>query len=297
MNWPYVATFIALHLSLVLACIPWLFSWTAVITTIVCVHVFGQSITLCYHRLLTHRSARVPPWLERAFVILALCCLEDTPGKWVATHRYHHQFSDEEKDPHTPRVTFFWSHMGWLMQYSKASHNVEVLRKYAPDILKERFYMKLEKSMHWAWIYAAHALLFFAAGFVLGVVTDGGAMAGLQLGSSMLVWAVLVRTVVVWHITWSVNSLSHVFGYANYDTKDDSRNNWLVALVSVGEGWHNNHHHDPASASNHHRWWELDLTYYEIRFLEWLGLAADVVHPRHRRHAHRPANPEAVETR
>lgn len=286
-HWPYVITFVTLHLSLLLVCVPWLFSWTAVITMLVGVHVFGQSITLCYHRMLTHRSVRVPLWLERVFVLLALCCLQDTPAKWVATHRYHHQHSDQEQDPHTPRVTFLWSHIGWLMQRSAADYNFELFHKYAPDLLKDRFYMNLEKSMRWAWIYVAHALLFFAAGFGVGVARGGDALEGLRMGLSMLVWAALARTVIVWHITWSVNSLSHLFGYASYDTGDESRNNWLVALLSVGEGWHNNHHHDPASASNHHRWWEFDLTYYEICLLERLGLATAVVPPRHRRQAKR----------
>jgi len=296
LNWPYVVTFIVIHLALLLACIPWLFTWTAMITMIVGVHVFGQSITLCYHRLLTHRSLRVPQWLEHFFVLLSLCCLQDTPAQWVATHRYHHQHSDQEKDPHSPRVTFWWSHIGWLMQYANTTHNSDVLRKYAPDILNDRFYMKLEKGRRWMWVYVAHAALFFVAGFVVGLVLDGTAVAALRSGLSMVVWGVLVRTVVVWHITWSVNSLSHLFGYANYHTEDDSRNNWLVALLSVGEGWHNNHHHDPASASNHHRWWEFDLTYWEICLLARLGLATDVIRPRHLRHAERSTPVESDES-
>jgi len=96
-----------------------------------------------------------------------------------------------------------------------------------------------------------------------------------------------VRTVIVWHITWSVNSLTHLFGYQRYDTGENSRNNWVVALLAVGEGWHNNHHHDPASATNQHRWWEIDLTYGVIRMLERVGLATDVTLPRHVRHAGR----------
>ena len=100
---------------------------------------------------------------------------------------------------------------------------------------------------------------------------------------SWLVWGVYVRTVLVWHITWSVNSLTHLFGYRTYATGEDSRNNWFVGLVAMGEGWHNNHHHDPASASVQHRWWEIDPTYYVILLLEKLGLASDVIRPRHLR--------------
>jgi fatty-acid desaturase len=143
--------------------------------------------------------------------------------------------------------------------------------------------MKLEKNPWLAgWIYLAHAALFFLAGFGFGWYADGLA-AGVQLGLSLLVWGVILRTVIVWHITWSVNSITHLFGYRNYATNENSRNNWLVALLTVGEGWHNNHHEDPASASVQHRWWEIDITYYEIKLLEKLGLAWDVIPPRHHR--------------
>ncbi|MEL7087630.1 MAG: acyl-CoA desaturase, partial [Planctomycetota bacterium] len=131
----------------------------------------------------------------------------------------------------------------------------------------------------------------FIVGFGLGWWWGGGATAGLQFGLSLLVWGVFVRTVAVWHITWSVNSLTHLFGYRNYKTGDHSTNNWLVAVLTVGEGWHNNHHHDQGSASNQHRWWELDLSYYEIKALEKLGLASHVRGPRSIRTA---AGPEAT---
>jgi stearoyl-CoA desaturase (delta-9 desaturase) len=101
------------------------------------------------------------------------------------------------------------------------------------------------------------------------------------------VWGVILRTVVVWHITWSINSLTHLFGYRSYATRENSRNNWLLGFIASGEGWHNNHHHDSASASNQHRWWEFDLTFYVICGLEKLGLATKVIRPRARRHAGR----------
>jgi sn-1 stearoyl-lipid 9-desaturase len=124
--------------------------------------------------------------------------------------------------------------------------------------------------------------VFFLLGAAVGVVTTGSLLGGLHMGLSLLVWGVLLRTVVVWHITFSVNSLAHVAGYRNYSTGDDSRNNWLVALLTVGEGWHNNHHQDPSSASNQHRWWEVDVSYYQIKMLERLGLAWNVKPPHHR---------------
>ncbi|MCH2145220.1 MAG: fatty acid desaturase [Phycisphaerales bacterium] len=281
-RWSYAVPILTLHLLALLAVFPWLFSWTGLILMVIGVQVFGQSINLCYHRILTHRSAVLPKWLEHLFVLVALCCMEDTPGKWVSMHRYHHKHSDHEEDPHSPLVTFLWSHVGWLIIKNPATHNIAIYRKYAPDILKDPFYMKLEKSISWFWVYIAHAALFFLAGFAIGWGT-GTLMNGVQFGASLLVWGVFVRTVAVWHITWSVNSITHIQGYSNYKTDDNSRNNWLVGIIAQGEGWHNNHHHDPASASNQHRWWEIDMTYYHIKLLEKLGLATKVVPPRHRR--------------
>jgi fatty-acid desaturase len=130
-------------------------------------------------------------------------------------------------------------------------------------------------------------VLFFAVGFTIGWLAGGQPSAGVQLGLSWLVWGVFVRTVVVWHITWSVNSLTHLWGYRNYKTSDNSRNNWLVGLVAHGEGWHNNHHAEQASAAHGHRWWEIDVTYLTICCLEAVGLAHDVVRPRRQRPANR----------
>ena len=138
------------------------------------------------------------------------------------------------------------------------------------------------------YIALAQLPVFFLVGFIVGWIGWGSASA-LQLGLSMIVWGVYVRIIAVWHITWSVNSLSHLFGYQNYETEEHSRNNWFVALLTVGEGWHNNHHEDPSTACLQHRWWEIDISYYEIKFLEWIGLASEVIEPRHLRRAARKA--------
>ncbi|MEM1165524.1 MAG: fatty acid desaturase [Planctomycetota bacterium] len=287
LNWPYVITIVGMHVLVLGAFVPWLFTWTGLVVALVGVHVFGQAINLCYHRLLAHKSATVPKWLEHTFVVMALCCFQDTPAKWVAMHRIHHKHSDEQPDPHSPLVNFLWSHVGWLMIKNPGTHSVSAYQKYASDILRDPFYMSLEKSYTWLGYWLAHVLVFFAAGAGLGALTQGTPMGALQVGLSMVVWGVIVRTVLVWHITWSVNSLTHLFGYSNYTTDDHSRNNWFVALLTVGEGWHNNHHHDPVSASNQHRWWEIDVTYYQIKGLEKLGLAKNVMQPRHVRRAAR----------
>jgi fatty-acid desaturase len=282
--WVYAAPLAGIHLLALLALWPWLFSWSGLILLAGGIYFYGGiGIDLCYHRLLTHRSFAVPLWLERAFAVVALCCLEDSPGSWVATHRLHHNESDEQEDPHSPLVNFLWGHVNWLLFENRNVRNRSAYDRFARDVLRDPFYMRLQRNPAIVfWIYAAHAALYFLAGLAVGWLTVSLA-AGVQLGYSWLVWGVLLRTVCVWHISWTVNSLSHLFGYRNYDTPDNSRNNWLVALLTSGEGWHNNHHFDPASASNAHRWWEFDLIYLFIRLLERLGLATRVVRPRHQR--------------
>ncbi len=151
--------------------------------------------------------------------------------------------------------------------------------RYARDILRDPFYLRLEKKLMWVWVYFAHAILFFLAGLGAGWLLTGEYLGGVQFGLSLLVWGVFVRTVAVWHITWSVNSITHMWGYRNYETGENSRNNWFVALVSNGEGWHNNHHADQRSAAHGHRWWEFDVTYITIRMLRLVGLARDVMTP------------------
>lgn len=278
-RWDYAIPIVTIHVLAFLALVPWLFSWTGVIAFVVGVCVFGQlGVPIGYHRLLTHRSFRVPKWLERLLVLMALCSGQDTPARWVSWHRRHHQFSDHRDDPHSPLVAFFWSHVGWLMYHNRTMHSADAYDRYARDILADPFYMYLEKNRAAAsLIFLAHAVVFFLVGQIVGWLAWGSAMAGLQFGLSLLVWGVILRTVYVWHITWAVNSLSHIAGYRNYETRDESRNNWFVALITGGEGWHNNHHQDPTSASVQHRWWELDPNYYVIRSLEWVGLASDVV--------------------
>jgi fatty-acid desaturase len=293
-NWEYLLPIATVHLLACLALVPWFFSWSGVALAVIGPIVFGTlGINLCYHRLLAHRSLTVPRWLERCFATLALCSLEDSPARWVANHRLHHVHSDDALDPHSPRDGIGWSHAGWLFHAAPERRTYGYFEKYARDVLADDYYRWLERR-HWAlvWIYLAHAAAFTLAGFVVGWWTTGTQSGAVQLGASWLVWGVYLRTVAVWHITWSVNSLTHLFGYRSYETNEDSRNNWLVGLLAMGEGWHNNHHHDPASASVQHRWWEIDPTYYVILLLEWVGLATDVVRPRHIRAREQPGHAE-----
>lgn len=284
--WLYAIPITLVHLLAGLAAVPWLFDWAAVVACLLGVHLYGQAINIGYHRLLTHRSFLVPRWLEQCIVFMALGCLQDTPGRWVATHRYHHVVSDEPDDPHTPRAGLFWAHAGWLMVKNPKVHHIELYQKYARDILADRFYMLLEKQpLLPLLVYLLHLLLIAGLGAGVALMRGDEGMAIGQAAASFVVWAGLVRTVLVWHITWSVNSISHCFGYRNYATGEDSTNNWLVAFFTAGEGWHNNHHHDPAAASVRHRWWEWDVSYWEIRLLGFLGLAREIIEPRHVRQA------------
>jgi fatty-acid desaturase len=276
-RWRYALPIVVLHLLALLALVPWLFSWSGLLLLVLGTCIFGSGVNIGYHRLLAHGAFKCPTWVERTFVFLGVCCLEDAPVTWVATHRLHHKDSDERPDPHSPLASFWWSHLGWMLRENRDVSSLNLQHHYARDLLKQPFYRWLQLGNMVVWIYVAHALVFFAPGFLVSWLYGGSRGEHLQLASSWLVWGVLLRTVVVWHITWSVNSLSHVFGYQSYSTGDESRNNWLVALVSNGEGWHNNHHIDPTSATNWHRWWEFDATYLVIKALETLGLATDVV--------------------
>ena len=287
--WNYVIGIGGMHLFALAAFVPWFFSWSGVILMLIGTHVFGSGINIGYHRLLTHRSFKCPRWVERVFVYLAVCCMEDAPATWVATHRLHHKDSDDQPDPHSPWVSFWWSHMGWLFVHNREVNNANAFDKFARDILKDPFYMWMQRGLNWMWLYISHAVAFFAAGFGIGWLAGGTSMAGLQLGLSWLVWCVIVRTVVVWHITWSVNSFSHLFGYRSFETREESRNNWFVAAIAAGEGWHNNHHDDPTAAANWHRWWEVDISYVTIKALAMMGLAWDLVPRRidsRRKHQH-----------
>jgi fatty-acid desaturase len=277
-DWIYASGIVFYHAIALLACLPWFFSSTGLVLALLGLYVFGTlGINLCYHRLLAHRGFAVPNWLEHAFAILGVCCLQDTPARWVAVHRRHHQHADEQPDPHSPLVNFFWGHMGWLLVENKELRRRIVYERYARDILKDPFYVRLERT--WLMVLLLSWLVFFFGGFGVGLALGKSAADAAQFGLSILVWGVFVRTVLVWHITWSVNSVTHLWGYRTYETDESSRNNVLIGFVSNGEGWHNNHHAAPRCAQHGHSWWELDVTWLTIRLLEAIGLARRVVRP------------------
>jgi fatty-acid desaturase len=274
--WRYAIAVGGYHVLGLLAFDPWFFSWQGVTLAIVGTYVFGgMGINLCYHRLLSHRSFCTPLWLEHTFAVLAVCCLEDTPARWVAVHRKHHHRADEQPDPDSPLAGLFWGYVGWLFIENTELSRLSAYDRYARDIIRDPFYVLLERL--YVWIILGSWAVFFAAGFAAALLW--GDTAALQFGASIWLWGVIVRTISVWHITWSGNSFPHLWGYRNYATDDNSRNNVLVAIITSGEGWHNNHHADPQSASNGHKWWEIDLTYLFLRLLVLVGLAWNVVLP------------------
>jgi len=279
-KWRYASPIILVHLIAALAFSPWFFSWAGLGAAAVGWYVFGTlGINIGYHRLLTHRSLSCPRWLERGLAILGVCCAEESPTVWVAWHRQHHAAADREQDPHSPLASFLWAHFGWLLLKSDNTEPGPLIPRYAKDLMSDRFYAWLEVSNRWFKIAMLSWLVFFIAGFAGALAAGGTPMDGLQLGASLLVWGAALRTVLLWHVTWSVNSITHLWGYRNYDTRDNSRNNFVVGLLAHGEGWHNNHHADPRSARHGHSWHEPDLTWLTIRALMVLGLAHDVVLP------------------
>lgn len=279
-RWEYLIGVVVVHLLALLALWPALLQISSVIVAAAGIYVFGTlGMNLCYHRLLTHRGFKCSKRLEHSLALLGVCCLQDTPAHWVAVHRMHHQHSDEQPDPHSPLVSFFWGHIGWLWAENSELDRHALFEKYVKDLISDRFYRRLEHGFRWLQVVLLHWLLFFLAGAAIGWLTTGKPGPAALSGLSMLVWGVFVRTVAVWHITWSVNSATHLWGYRNYATRESSRNNWFVALISNGEGWHNNHHAQPRAAAHGHLWWELDITFITLRIMEKLGLVRELVPP------------------
>ncbi len=256
LNWPTIIAFTAFHI-LALITVIFYWDWKAVAVSAflywVCI---GWGIGMGYHRLHTHRSYKVPKILDYFFAICGALTLQGGPISWVATHRIHHQLSDKEGDPHSPRDGGWWAHLIWMTVGEAMHNNTKVTAKYAPDLAKDKFYVWLN---NWHWVPVT----------VLG-------LALLPFSVPMAFWCVFVRVVAGWHATWLVNSATHMWGGRRFQTRDDSRNTWWVALLTFGEGWHNNHHAHPASARHGLAWYELDVTWLGIAFLEKLGIAKNV---------------------
>lgn len=264
-DWKVVVGIGALHLGALLA--PFTFTWSGLgVMVLLCWVTGGLGITLCYHRLLTHRSFKTYRWVEYLLTSLGCMAWQGGPAQWVGVHRIHHAHSDQEHDPHSPQHGFTWAHMLWCML--KDGENGRPGISAAKDLMRDPVQRWLNN--YFVVPQFALVLLLAAAGYGLG---------GWSLALSWIVWGVCVRTVLVYHGTWFVNSASHTWGYRNFETTDQSTNLWWVALFSFGEGWHNNHHAQQRSAAHGMRWWELDPTYWTIKLLKTVGLAWDVVEP------------------
>jgi len=234
------------------------FSWTNLLVSLFLLWLSGSvGIGMGYHRLLTHRGFKTPKWVEYNLTTCGTLALESGPIQWVSTHRIHHAFTDQPQDPHSPRDGKWWAHIGWIFVGTAQHHDEATLKRYIPDLLKDRYIVFLSK-----WYFAPTILL----GVLLWAVG----------GWPMVLWGIFLRTVIGLHSTWLVNSATHLWGTRRFETRDDSTNNFLIAILTFGEGWHNNHHARPRAARHGIRWYEIDVNWYSIRLLEILGLATDI---------------------
>ena len=251
-------------------------NWSDVIVFAIVYTLTGLGITVGFHRLLTHRAFKTKPWVRGVFGALGSAAIEGPVISWVADHRKHHAFADQEGDPHSPHVDhghglkgalkgLAHAHVGWLFIHTQRGNK----ERYAPDLMKDPVIAYIDRTFL-LWVIAGLALP-----FLLGWAIGGTLMAGL----TGLLWGGLVRMLVLHHVTYSINSLCHFFGRRDFDTDDESRNLLWLAPLSFGESWHNNHHAFPTSAHHGLRWWQVDVSALVIRGLEKVGLAWDVQRP------------------
>jgi stearoyl-CoA desaturase (delta-9 desaturase) len=213
-------------------------------------------ITAGYHRYFAHKAYKTSRAFQFVLAFLGCSAIQKGPLWWAAAHRRHHRYSDQPGDVHSPREGFYWSHQGWIFDGRWDVTEIDRIRDFSQ-------YPELVWLNHW---HAVPPLLLTGICYAIG-------------GFSGVVWGVAVSTTLLWHTTYTINSLAHRWGTRRYDTSDDSRNNWFLALLTLGEGWHNNHHRFMASARQGFFWWEIDVTYYLLRGLEQLGLVSDLREP------------------
>lgn len=264
-DWLRIVPFIGIHLM----CLAVFFvgvSPFAIIFALAMYLLRMFAITAFYHRYFSHKSFKTSRVIQFVFALIGATATQRGPLWWASHHRYHHRHSDTDKDNHSPKKGFIWSHMGWFLskKYFYADH------KLVPDLARYKELIWLDR------FDIAVPIIFGTAIFFLGWVLEIFAP-GLNTGAwQLLIWGYFVSTVVLIHMTLTINSFAHCFGKRRYNTKDDSRNNALLALLTLGEGWHNNHHHYAASARQGFFWWEIDLSYYVIRLMKVFGLVWDI---------------------
>jgi fatty-acid desaturase len=255
-NWVTSFFMAAFHIGAIAAL--FFFTSKALLVAVFLWWVSGSlGIGMGYHRLLTHRGYKTPKLVEYFLTVCATLTLEGGPVFWVATHRIHHQYADKKGDPHSPLDGTWWAHMGWILTGKSLHHDTTTLAHYVPDLAKDKFHVWITKYNYVPIIVLA--LMLLATG-----------------GLPFLMWGIFVRTVLGLHATWLVNSVTHMWGSRRFPTHDMSTNNWLVALLTFGEGWHNNHHAHPTSSRHGLKWYEVDMNWYGIWTLKMLGLAEQI---------------------
>lgn len=255
-RWGNIIFLLVVHAGTIAALFMW--SWPAVICAVLLYWVAGSlGIGMGFHRLLTHRGYSVPKPVEYFLVVCGTLALEGGPIEWVTTHRIHHSHTDRAGDPHSPRDGRWWSHVGWVVIGTAQAHEQSVVERYSPDLLKQRFYVYLNRYFYVPVVVLGLLLLAFG-------------------GWGIMLWGVFLRLTLGLHATWLVNSATHLWGKKRFDTGEDSRNSWWVALLTFGEGWHNNHHAHPTSARHGFRWYEIDFNWWGIRGLQFFGLARGI---------------------
>ena len=258
-NWMRLSLYSVLHIAAVAA--PFCYTQDALIASAALYFVCGFGVTLGYHRLLTHRSFQTYSLIRTLLAACGALALLGGPIDWTGKHRRHHALSDKPGDPHSPRDGFWWTQLGWLLMdgaFKPAS--------YTKDLSKSTALRAIER---YGWPIN---VLFAASGFATGEVL-------FDAGMPWLIWAICVRAVFSIHVAGLVNTIGHGRGPRSFPTPDQSRNVWWVALLTLGEGWHNNHHASQQSAAHGRHWFQFDPTYWVICLMEAVGLAWDVVHP------------------
>lgn len=265
-DWLRILPFVILHVAcLGVLWVGW--SWTAVAVAAGLYLVRMFAITAFYHRYFSHRAYKAGRFWQFLFAVVGNSSAQRGPLWWAAHHRHHHRYADQEEDVHSPvRDGFWWSHMIWLTTQA----NFPTRKKYVQD---------WAKFPELVWINRFDTVVPLLLALSLYAAGEWLAFQAPHLGTNgpqMLIWGFFVSTVVLFHGTCTINSLDHMIGTRRYETTDTSRNNPVLALITLGEGWHNNHHYYAVSARQGFFWWEIDITYYLLVFLSWLGIVRDL---------------------
>ena len=261
-DWRRCLSFVFLHVGcLGVFFVGW--SWTAVATA-AAFYLFRMfAVTAFYHRYFAHRTFRTSRAAQFVFAVLGNLSVQRGALWWAAVHRHHHQHADHEEDVHSPGLRgFWWAHVGWMLSARNFPTNYKRIKDLArfPELV---FLNRFDLLVPFCF-----ALFVYLFGAVIGRIWPSSGTAGAQ----MLVWGFFISTVVLLHATLCINSLAHSFGHRRYATDDDSRNSLFLALITLGEGWHNNHHHCMTAARQGFFWWEIDITFYLLKTLSWTGL-------------------------